>query len=67
MQQTASGMITLGLDSGTQSTKCIALDLESEKIVASASHAYGLIEGLPAGHLEQDPQIWLDAVDNGRC
>ncbi len=63
MQQTASGMITLGLDSGTQSTKCIALDFESGKIVASASHAYGLIEGLPAGHLEQDPQTWLDAVD----
>jgi xylulokinase len=56
-------MITLGLDSGTQSTKCIALDLETGKIVASSSQAYGLIEGLPAGHLEQDPAVWLDAVD----
>ena len=56
-------MITLGIDSGTQSTKCIALDLETGKIVASASVPYSFIEGLPAGHLEQDPQVWLDAVD----
>src|SRR5947208_2464168 len=56
-------MITLGIDSGTQSTKCIALDLDSGKIVASASQAYGLIEGLPPGHLEQEPKVWVDAVD----
>jgi xylulokinase len=56
-------MIALGIDSGTQSTKTIALDMESGEILASASQSYGLIEGLPAGHLEQDPQIWLDAVD----
>ena len=57
-------MITLGIDSGTQSTKCIALDMESGKIVASASQSYGMIEGLPPGHLEQEPQAWLDAVDH---
>ena len=57
-------MITLGIDSGTQSTKCIALDLESGKIVASASQGYGMIEGLPPGHLEQEPQVWIDAVDH---
>src|SRR4051812_42006637 len=56
-------MIALGIDSGTQSTKTIALDLESGQILATASVGYGLIEGLPAGHLEQDPQEWLDAVD----
>ena len=56
-------MITLGIDSGTQSTKCIALDLGTGKIIATASEPYGLIDGLPPGHLEQDPQVWLDAVD----
>ena len=56
-------MITLGIDSGTQSTKCIALDLESGRIVASAAQAYGLVEGLPPGHLEQEPKVWLEAVD----
>lgn len=57
-------MIALGIDSGTQSTKTIALDLDSGEILASASSAYGLIDGLPAGHLEQDPQMWIDAVDS---
>jgi xylulokinase len=56
-------MIALGIDSGTQSTKTIALDLESGELLASASAAYDLIQGLPAGHLEQDPQSWIDAVD----
>lgn len=56
-------MITLGIDSGTQSTKCIALDLATGKVVASASHAYGMVEGLPPGHLEQEPHLWLEAVD----
>ena len=56
-------MIALGIDSGTQSTKTIALDVESGTILASASQTYGLVEGLPPGHLEQEPQVWLDAVD----
>ncbi len=45
-------MISLGIDSGTQSTKTVALDLESGEIIASASQAYGLIEDLPPGHME---------------
>jgi xylulokinase len=57
-------MIALGIDSGTQSTKTIALDIESGAILASASNAYGLIADLPAGHMEQEPQTWLDAVDS---
>jgi len=56
-------MYFLGIDSGTQSTKCIVLDAESGKIVAQAQQAYDLIGGLPAGHLEQHPQDWVAAVD----
>lgn len=56
-------MITLGIDCGTQSLKTVALDGDSGKIIASASKAYGLVEGLPAGHLEQDPAIWWDALE----
>src|ERR1700742_3478318 len=59
----SESMISLGIDSGTQSTKTIALDLDSGKILASAAQSYGLIEGLPPGHLEQEPQQWIDAVD----
>lgn len=54
--------ITLGIDCGTQSTKTIALDGESGAVLASASQAYDLIPGLPAGHAEQHPQTWLDAM-----
>jgi len=56
-------MLTLGIDSGTQSTKSIVLDTETGEILASAQHGYGLIDGLPPGHLEQDPRTWADAVD----
>ncbi len=55
-------MLALGIDSGTQSTKTIALDFETGEILASAQSEYGLIEGLPPGHLEQHPDTWLDAV-----
>jgi xylulokinase len=56
-------MLSLGIDSGTQSTKTIVLDSETGEILASAQQAYGLIGGLPPGHLEQDPSVWVDAVD----
>lgn len=56
-------MIAIGIDSGTQSTKTIALDLASGQILASAQSAYGFVEGLPPGHLEQDPAIWIKAVE----
>ena len=56
-------MITLGIDSGTQSTKTIALDCETGQILASAQAPYGMVEGLPPGHLEQQPQDWVNAVD----
>ena len=56
-------MITLGIDCGTQSLKTIALDASSGAVLASAGKSYGLIGGLPPGHLEQDPQTWWDALD----
>ena len=55
-------MIALGIDCGTQSLKTVALDGETGEVLASASRAYGLVEGLPPGHLEQDPEIWWDAL-----
>lgn len=55
-------MFYIGIDSGTQSTKTVVLDLESGAIVAHASQTYELISGLPAGHLEQHPSDWIAAV-----
>ncbi len=55
-------MIALGIDCGTQSLKTVALDGDTGDILASASRSYGLVEGLPPGHLEQDPEMWWDAL-----
>ena len=56
-------MITLGIDCGTQSTKTIALDTDTGRIIASAAQVYDVLPGLPPGHLEQNPATWTDAVD----
>jgi len=55
-------MYFLGIDSGTQSTKCVVLDGDSGEIVAESSQGYDLIPGLPDGHLEQEPRVWVDAL-----
>jgi xylulokinase len=55
----------VGLDVGTQSTKGVLLDANKSgpsAIVARASAAYDLIEGLPSGAAEQHPHTWRDAV-----
>lgn len=55
--------IYIGIDSGTQSTKAIALDLDSGKVVAEARAPHRLIPGLPVGHMEQHPAEWVAALD----
>jgi len=57
-------MIYLGIDCGTQSTKTVALDAGSGRIVASAAQSYEVLPGLPPGHLEQNPSTWIEAVDS---
>lgn len=56
-------MIFLGIDCGTQSTKTVALDGDTGKIIASAAQNYDVLPGLPSGHMEQNPATWVDAVD----
>src|SRR5437764_934378 len=56
-------MLLLGIDSGTQSTKAIVLDLDRGAIRAGAHRKYDLIQGLPPGHMEQHPADWIEAVD----
>ena len=56
-------MLCLGIDSGTKSTKALILDTESGEVVALAQRNYGTIEGLPSGHVEQDPATWIEAAE----
>ena len=55
-------MFCLGIDSGSKSTKSLVLDTASSDVVALARRNYGTIEGLPPGHVEQDPATWIDAA-----
>lgn len=53
----------LGIDSGTQSTKALVLDINRKKVIAEARAPHQLIAGLPVGHMEQHPQDWITALD----
>ena len=56
-------MIFLGIDCGTQSTKTVALDGDTGRIIASTAQHYDVLPGLPPGHMEQNPATWTSAVD----
>lgn len=62
-----------GIDSSTQSTKLVVIDWDAQQIIHIDSINYdqdlpnygtknGVIQGLPYGCSESDPQMWLDAV-----
>jgi len=53
----------IGIDNGTQSTKTIIIEGESGIVIAKATENYGLIEGLPLGYKEQDPSVWIEALN----
>jgi xylulokinase len=57
-------MYVIGIDIGTQGTKTLVFDLENANVIAEASESYEMIEGLPEGHREQDPSLWITAVDS---
>jgi xylulokinase len=53
----------IGVDSGTQSVKVVALDLDQGCVVAEARAPHSLIAGLPPGHMEQHPEEWISAME----
>ncbi len=54
--------LILGIDSGTQSTKVLAVDSRDGKVVGTGSQTYDLIANLPPGAKEQHPHTWRDAT-----
>jgi xylulokinase len=54
--------LIIGIDSGTQSTKALVINATTGKVLGSASSAYGLLPGLPAGAKEQHPHTWRNAT-----
>src|SRR5207237_6664973 len=57
-------MLCLGLDSGTTTCKGLVLEANSGQVLAQASAPHSFIDGLPRGHVEQDPQTWCDAAEH---
>ncbi|MFM8360687.1 MAG: xylulokinase, partial [Verrucomicrobiota bacterium] len=57
-----SRTLLLGIDSGTQSTKALAVDARTGRVLGSDTAAYDLIEGLSPGAKEQHPHTWRDAT-----
>ncbi|MEZ5277367.1 MAG: xylulokinase [Opitutaceae bacterium] len=55
---------TIGVDSGTQSTKAILWDRETGNVIAEAQAPHDMIAGLAPGHLEQDPAGWVRALES---
>ena len=52
----------IGVDSGTQGTKAVIVDGETGVVLGKATQSYGLIQGLPPGHMEQHPEDWSRAM-----
>ena len=53
----------LGIDSGTQSVKAVVYDMDEKRVIADGRAPHALLDGLPAGHMEQDPDSWTEAMD----
>lgn len=51
----------VGIDNGTQGTKCVVYSRRQKKVLASAYAPHALIEN-DAGRREQEPQWWIDAA-----
>lgn len=52
----------IGIDSGTQSTKAVLVDIKQKKIISQASCKHSIIEDI-YGKKEQNPQEWISACD----
>jgi xylulokinase len=55
-------LLALGVDSGTQSTKIVAVDIDRGRVVGRGQAPHVSIVGLPAGSSEQDPAVWGEAL-----
>ena len=56
-----SGSLYIGLDIGTQSTKCLVLNNQNE-VVARTSQSYTIMPSDIRGRCEQHPSTWIEAV-----
>jgi len=50
-----------GIDSGTQGTKALVVDVDSGRVLGRGKSPHAMIAGLGPGASEQDPAVWIAA------
>ena len=58
-----SSRYAIGVDSGTQGTKVLVVEIDTGRVVGRGRAPHVMIEGLPPGASEQDPATWVRAMD----
>ncbi len=58
-----SSRYAIGIDSGTQGTKALVVDIDTGRVVGRGRAPHAMIAGLPPGASEQDPATWVRAMD----
>jgi len=56
-------MFSIGVDSGTQSTKVLIVDFETGRVVGRGQAPHAMIPGLKPGESEQNPEVWITAFE----
>lgn len=56
-------MYAIGLDSGTQGTKALVVEVDTGKVLGLGYGRHQMVEGLKPGESEQHPETWLRAMD----
>jgi D-xylulose kinase len=56
-------MYAIGIDSGTQGTKALVVDAESGRVLGRGAAPHEMIRGLRPGASEQDPAVWVTALE----
>ncbi len=56
-------MYAVGIDSGTQGTKALIVDLETGRVLGRGYGPHAMVEGLGPGASEQDPESWVGAME----
>ena len=56
-------MYALGLDSGTQGTKALVVEMDSGLVVGRGYSRHETIKNLQPGESEQSPETWVQALN----
>lgn len=56
-------MFAVGIDSGTQGTKVLVVDIRTGKVQGRGFAPHVMIPGLKPGENEQDPATWIEALE----